>query len=129
MATALALKTDSYPHIVKTPGVRGGKARIDGTRICVKDIVQLQDEGMKPEEMRECYSDRPLTLAEVHAALAYYYDHREEIEAEFAAEERCFDEAERQWQDLLARHGGQPPENPTPEERAIPRPLDVPPKA
>jgi uncharacterized protein (DUF433 family) len=125
MGTALAYKTDVYPHIVKTPGVRGGKARIDGTRICVKDIVQLHKEGMKPEEMREYYSDRPLTLAEVHTALAYYYDHGDEIEAEFADEDRFFEEADRRWQDLVARNGGQPPENPTPEERAIPRPLYV----
>jgi uncharacterized protein (DUF433 family) len=125
MGTALAYKIDTYPHIVKTPGVRGGKARIDGTRICVKDIVQLHKGGMKPEEMRECYSDRPLTLAEVHAALAYYYDHGDEIEAEFADDDRFFEEADRKWQDLLARNGGQPPENPTPEERAIPRPLYV----
>jgi uncharacterized protein (DUF433 family) len=124
----MALKPD-YPHIVKTPGVRGGKARIDGTRISVRDIVLLQKWDMKPEEMREYYSDRPLTLAEVHAALAYYYDHRDEIEAEFEAEDRFYDEAERKWQDLLARNGGQPPENPTPEERAIPRPIYVSPKA
>lgn len=30
---------------------------------------------------------RPLTPAEVHAALAYYYNHRDENEAEFAADE------------------------------------------
>ncbi len=129
MATATAFNTATYPHIVKTPGVRGGKARVDGTRICVKDIVQLHREGLRPEEMREHYSDRPLTLAEVHAALGYFYDHSEEIEAEFAAEERRFEEAERKWQDLLARHGGQPPDNPTPEERLIPRILYVSPKA
>jgi uncharacterized protein (DUF433 family) len=104
MATALAHKTDAYPHIVKTPGVRGGQARIDGTRICVKDIVHLHKWGMKPEEMREYYSDRPLTLAEVHAALAYYYDHSDEIEAEIAAEQGRHERHERAKAELLARH-------------------------
>jgi uncharacterized protein (DUF433 family) len=101
MATALAYKTAEYPHIEKKPGVRGGKACIEGTRICVKDIVHLLNWGMKPEEMREYYSDRPLTLAEVHAALAYYYDHRDEIEAELAAEEGRHERAKT---DYLARH-------------------------
>jgi uncharacterized protein (DUF433 family) len=86
MATAFAYR-DTYPHIAKTPGVRGGSACIDGTRISVRDIVRLHKWGMMPEEMREYYSDRPLTLAEVHAALAYYYDHSDEIEDELAAEE------------------------------------------
>ena len=35
IATARA----AYPHIEKTPGVCGGKACIDGTRIRVPDIV------------------------------------------------------------------------------------------
>jgi uncharacterized protein (DUF433 family) len=76
-----------YPHISKTPGVCGGKACIAGTRIRVMDIVVLQRQGMPPEEMREAFSSRPLTLAEVHAALTYYYDHQEEIEASFRDED------------------------------------------
>jgi uncharacterized protein (DUF433 family) len=83
MATAAR---HDYPHIVKTPGVRGGKARIDGTRICVVDLVWLQQAGKTPAEMQEYYSDRPLTLAEVHSALAYYYDYPDEIEAAMAAD-------------------------------------------
>ncbi len=100
----MALKRDSYPHIVKTPGVRGGKAHINGTRICVKDIVHLHKWGKKPEEMQEYYSDRPLTLAEVYAALAYYYDHSEEIEAEIAAEHGRQERHERAKAKVLARH-------------------------
>jgi uncharacterized protein (DUF433 family) len=86
---ALAVVAPDYPHIVKPPGVRGGKARIDGTRICVVDIVVLHQQGVWPHEMLEYYSSRPLTLAEVHAALGYYYDHQEEIEIYFEASERA----------------------------------------
>ncbi|MCU0242292.1 MAG: DUF433 domain-containing protein [Vicinamibacteria bacterium] len=125
MATALAYEPEAYPHIVKTPGVRGGKACVAGTRLAVIDIVSAHQQGHSPEEIQTLFSTRPLTLAEVYAALAHYYDHAEEIEAEIATEERRFDEAERQWQDLLARNGGQPPEHPTPEERAIPRPFHI----
>jgi hypothetical protein len=59
---------------------------------------------MKPDEMREYYSDRPLTLAEVHAALAYYYDHSDEIEAELAAEEGRCERHECAKAEYLARH-------------------------
>ena len=77
--------------------------------------------GQSPEQIAE--EDYPdLSLAQVHAALAYYYDNREEIEAIFKRNEEAAEEADRKWQELLDRHGGKPPENPTPEERAIPRP-------
>jgi uncharacterized protein (DUF433 family) len=79
MATARAA-VGAYPHIQKTPGVCGGKACIDGTRIRVLDIVGLRQRGFEPEEMLNMYAV-PLSLAQVHAALAYYYDHPDEIEA------------------------------------------------
>jgi uncharacterized protein (DUF433 family) len=93
MATAAAL-VFTHPHVNKTPGVCGGKACIDGTRIRVMDIVCLEREGLKPEEMLNVFAV-PLTLAQVHSALAYYYDHPEEIEASLAEDERVLAEAER----------------------------------
>ncbi len=86
MATAKAV-TASYPHIEKTPGVCGGKACIEGTRIRVLDIWGLHRRGYKAEKMLNVYAV-PLTLAQVHAALAYAYDHPEEIEAALEAERR-----------------------------------------
>ncbi len=80
MATAAEIV--SYPHIEKTPGVRGGKACIEGTRIAVVDIVLLHKRGYTTEEMLGYYL-RPLTPAQVHSALVYYYDHPDEIEAYF----------------------------------------------
>ena len=72
--------TASHPveHIVSTPGTCGGKPRIAGSRIRVQDVVVWHEAwGLSPEEI---VTDFPqLTLAQVHAALAYYYDHREEI--------------------------------------------------
>jgi len=84
----------TYPHISKTPGVCGGKACIAGTRIRVMDIVVLLERGLSPERMLEHYSSRPLTLAEVHSALAYYYDHKDEIEADFRSDESAKAEQE-----------------------------------
>lgn len=69
-----------YLHIVRTPGVVGGEPRIDGHRIRVRDIVAARDlGGLVPEEITaNVYPE--LTLAKVYAALAYYEDHRDEIE-------------------------------------------------
>jgi uncharacterized protein (DUF433 family) len=103
MATAAKV---IHAHIVKTPGVRGGKARVDGTRVCVSDLVSLLKRGFTPEQMRVHLSDRPLTLAEVHSALAYYYDHADEIEAEFAAEDQAAANFERQKAEHLAKRAG-----------------------
>jgi uncharacterized protein (DUF433 family) len=88
---ATAAKPIHHPHVASVPGVRGGRPCIEGTRIAVMDIVVLERKGLRPEEMRTYYSSRPLTLAEVHAALAYYYDHKDEVDACFL-QDRKWDE-------------------------------------
>lgn len=108
-------------QIVKTPGVRGGKARIDGTRVCVVDIVRHHERGATPEQIVEALPS--LTLVQVEAALAYYDGHQQEIEAHFAEDAKAAKDDERRWQEMLARHGGRLPESPTLEERMIPRPF------
>ncbi len=69
-----------FSHITKNPKVRGGKACVEGTRISVKDIVCLHEEGPTPEQMLNVFGT-PLTLSQIRAALAYYYDHQDEIDA------------------------------------------------
>jgi len=65
-------------HIVKTPGVLGGKARITGRRIGVWMIANLYyDQDTTVEEFKEHFD---LSPSEVYAALAYYHDHKEEID-------------------------------------------------
>ena len=65
-------------HIERTPGIAGGKPRISGHRITVQDIaIWHQHMGRSVDEICVEYD---LGLAEVHAALAYYFDHREEID-------------------------------------------------
>lgn len=78
-------------HIEKTPGVVGGKARIKGHRIRVLDIVVWHEKrGMSPDEIVTLFPG--ISLADVYAALAYYFDHRAEIEAEFCQENEIADE-------------------------------------
>lgn len=84
MATAESLV---YTHIVKEPGYCGGKATIDATRVRVNNVVFLHKQGKTVDEIRESYED--LSAAQVHAALAYYYDHASEIEAELQSDENA----------------------------------------
>lgn len=69
--------------IAITPGLLGGKPHIAGHRISVQAVAIWHERmGYSPEEIA---SDYQLSLAEVHAALAYYFDHREEIEQSIRA--------------------------------------------
>jgi uncharacterized protein (DUF433 family) len=80
-ATAVQPTPPSVEHIEVTPGVCGGKPRIKGHRIKVQHVVVWHERmGMIPDEI---VSQHPgLTLANVHAALAYYWDHRAQIDAD-----------------------------------------------
>jgi len=72
------------------PGYCGGKPHILGHHIKVKHVAIWYDHmGMNPAAIVETYPT--ITLAQVHAALAYYYDHQGEIEAEIAEEDRQFE--------------------------------------
>jgi uncharacterized protein (DUF433 family) len=92
-----------YGHITHNPRVLGGRACIDDTRIRVLDIVQLLHEGRRPEETLDVFAV-PLTLAQVHAALAYYYDHPQEVEEAYRDGERWEAEYERDRAEYLSRH-------------------------
>lgn len=81
-------------RIVSTPGICGGRPRIDGHRITVEDLAIWHERmGLSPDEI---VSGHPsISLSDVHAALAYYYDNREQVDAsiregeKFAAEMRA----------------------------------------
>jgi uncharacterized protein (DUF433 family) len=75
-------------HIKITPGINGGKARIAGHRIRVMDIVLWHNKcGWSPDEIVSQFPQ--LTLADVYAALTYYWDHKKEIEAEIRRSEEA----------------------------------------
>ena len=65
-----------------------GRPCIAGTRVRVLDVVAAHEQGVSPAELQDYFGTRPLTLAEIYAALAYYNDHKDEIEADFAEDER-----------------------------------------
>ena len=80
-------------HIEIAPGVAGGKPRIAGRRITVQNVVIWHERLGKSAD--EIASEYDLTLADVYAALAYYFDHREEIDRSIR-EGEAFAEALRQ---------------------------------
>jgi uncharacterized protein (DUF433 family) len=73
-------------HITKTPGVCGGRACIAGHRIRVMDVVVWHEmRGYTAAQVVEMFPG--ITRADVHAALAYYFDHVEEIDNDFRNDE------------------------------------------
>ncbi len=73
----------SYPHIVKE---NGEPARLEShprTRVAML-VMDYLGRGLGAEDIVRHYPY--LKLAEVHAAMAYYHDHAQEIDAEIQAE-------------------------------------------
>ncbi|CAN5906595.1 DUF433 domain-containing protein [soil metagenome] len=65
-------------HIEITPGLAGGKPRIAGRRISVQNIVIWHERMGKTAD--EIAAEYDLKLADVYAALTYYFDHRVEVD-------------------------------------------------
>ena len=67
-----------YPHIVANSSIAGGVPIIKGTRIAVRAIAGYYQLGMSVDEILQSLPH--LTQSQVHAALAYYFDHQKEID-------------------------------------------------
>jgi uncharacterized protein (DUF433 family) len=77
-----AERIPEYRHIGTDPKIAGGAPIIEGTRITVRCIAGYYQLGMSVDEILA--SLRHLTAAQVHAALAYYFDHQEEVDRDLA---------------------------------------------
>jgi uncharacterized protein (DUF433 family) len=75
-----------YPHIAKQPGEPACLERHPRTRVAML-VADYLWRGWSAAEIARQYPY--LSLGEIHAALACYFDHREELEAELAAEYRA----------------------------------------
>ncbi len=78
----MSVELDSL--LTHSPEVRHDRVRIAGTGITVHRVALLSNLGHSPEEMVRKY--KHLTLAGVHAALAYYHANREQVDAEIASD-------------------------------------------
>ena len=90
-----ATPVDIGTFITRSPEIRRGRPRIAGTGVTVQRIVIWYKLGLSPEEIARRIGH--LSLAQVHAALAYYHANREEIEAAILEDEIAGDEAETEW--------------------------------
>lgn len=82
---AIVEKTE-HPHIVRLEGVCGGEPVVDGLRVSVRHVATLHLRG---ESIAEMAAALDLSEAQIVHALSYFFDHREEIEALIAAEEKA----------------------------------------
>ena len=76
--------------ITRGPALRAGRPIIAGTGTCVRTIAIDNNRGLSPEEIAA--ERAPLSLAQVHAALAFYYANKSEIDADIEAEEQAYDQ-------------------------------------
>jgi uncharacterized protein (DUF433 family) len=83
--------------ISRRPTIRGGRPCVAGTGVSVRRIARWHNMGQVPEEIVQTFGGH-LSLAQVHAALAYYYANQSEIDADLAEDDRETEELERQHQ-------------------------------
>jgi uncharacterized protein (DUF433 family) len=76
-----------YRNIERDPVRCGGQPVVGGTRIRVAIILGCYRQGMSVEEIVQQYPT--LKPADVHDALAYAYDHLDEIEADLMADDEA----------------------------------------
>jgi uncharacterized protein (DUF433 family) len=87
-------------HIEISPGVCGGKPYIAGHRITVQNIAVWHERmGLDPDEIA---AEHNLTLGDIFAALAYYHDHRAEIDTAIRNDEDFVAELRRHTPSKLA---------------------------
>jgi uncharacterized protein (DUF433 family) len=94
----------SREHIEIVEGAGGPKARIVGHRIRVVDVVGWYEKaGMSVDEILEEFPT--ITKADVYAALAYYWDNKDDLDRTMAEDEAFIEEMMRKdpgrFQELL----------------------------
>jgi len=76
--------------IERAPEIRKGRPCVAGTGVTVRRIAGWYNLGLTPEEIAAKIEH--LTLAQIHAALAYYHANRGEIDNDIASEEAAIEE-------------------------------------
>ena len=82
----------TYPHIEKQNGEAAHLKRLPRIRVA-QIVMDHLAYGWSPDEMHRQHPY--LELAEIHAAMVYYYDHQQEIDAEIRAEMEKVEEARK----------------------------------
>lgn len=88
----MAFVQTRYEHIVLDPR---DVPVVDGTTMKVIELVTAQVAfGWSPEELH--FQFPFLSLGQIHSALAYYWDHRNELDADMARRAEAVDRQQRQ---------------------------------
>ncbi len=80
----------SYRYIVQRAGVRSGLPVIEGTRIGVHDVVAMSQTGASVADVVTSFPR--LTRAQVYECLAYYEDHKQDLDPLIAEQTASLDE-------------------------------------
>jgi uncharacterized protein (DUF433 family) len=91
------MSTEIDSLLTSTPNIRNGQRCISGTGISVHRIAVLHNLGHSIEDIVRKYEH--LTPAGVHAALAYYFANKQQIDAEIAADEANAEKIEKEFLD------------------------------
>ncbi len=75
----------TYPHIVKSEGSPARLERLPRIRVA-QIVIDYLNHGWSADEI--CIHYPHLKLAEIHSAMAYYFDHQAEIDGEIDQEQR-----------------------------------------
>jgi uncharacterized protein (DUF433 family) len=84
MASAIDIGT----LITQSPEICGGSPRVSGTGVSVMRIAGWHKLGLSPEEI---VRKTELTLAQIHAALAYYHANQQTIDSDLDNEASEYD--------------------------------------
>lgn len=87
--------TDIGTLITRKANIRGGRPIIAGTGISVQRIAVYFKMGWSPEEIADNWGY--INLAQVHAALAYYFANRQEIENDIAEDDAAAEQYEKEY--------------------------------
>jgi len=93
--------TDLGILIAQGPAICGGRPRLSGTGVSVRRIVGWYKLGWPPEEIANRIGH--ISLAQVHAALAYYHGNQQAMEADMAAEQAEAERLEREHREARTR--------------------------
>lgn len=101
-AIVTTLIVDVGGLITSSTEIRNGQPLIAGTGVTVQRIVRWYRLGLGPEEIADRIGH--LSLAQVHAALAYYHANRHQLEAAIQQEDREADDLEQAYLSSLSGH-------------------------
>src|SRR3990167_3789792 len=94
-----------HPYITIDKRIRDGEPVISGTGIRVLDIaVRYEIMGMSPDDILIAFPH--LNLSQVHDAISYYYEHKNEIDREWKSEAREAEALRKKHTSLLEKKIG-----------------------